>query len=70
MKEFGAFWQAPENRLYACPAKEVLAELNKRLQGSGKKAVSARALAKSHVPYEIPQEMSAVLRAVEESTFD
>jgi energy-coupling factor transporter ATP-binding protein EcfA2 len=70
MKEFSTFWQDPDRRLYSCPAKDVLAELNKLLQGTGKKAVSTRALAKSHAPYEIPQEMSAFLRQVEESSFD
>jgi hypothetical protein len=68
--EFDMFWQDPERRLYACPAKEVITELNKRLQGSGKKAVSARALAKSHLAYEIAPEMIALLRHVEESTLD
>lgn len=67
-REFDIFWQDPDKRLYACPAKEVLAELNKRLQASGKKAVSTRALAKSHLAYEIAPEMIALLRSVEETT--
>lgn len=40
------------------------------MQGSGKKAVSARALARSHLAYEIPWEMVALLRDVEEMTLD
>ena len=67
-KEFDEFWKDPEVQLYACPAKDVIAELNKRLQGSGKKAVSARALASSHLAYEISSEMVALLRHVEETT--
>jgi AAA domain, putative AbiEii toxin, Type IV TA system len=69
-KEFDIFWQDPHNRLYACPAKDVITELNKRLQGSGKKAVSARALARSHQAYEIAPEMVAILRRIEESALD
>ena len=68
--EFDTFWQDPQARLHACPAKDVIAELNKRLQGSGKKAVSARALARSHLAYEIPSEMVALLRDAEETALD
>jgi hypothetical protein len=67
-KEFDTFWQDPQTRLYACPAKDVITELNKHLQGSGKKAVSARALARSHLAYEIAPEMVALLRHIEETT--
>jgi predicted ATP-dependent endonuclease of OLD family len=67
-KEFDELWKDPEFQLYACPAKDVIAELNKRLQGSGKKAISARALASSHLAYEIAPEMVALLRNVEEAT--
>jgi predicted ATPase len=66
-EEFDEFWQDREERLYSCPAKDVIAEINKRLQGSGKKAISARALASSHRAYEIAPEMVAVLRSVEEA---
>jgi hypothetical protein len=68
--EFDEFWRDPDARLHACPAKDVIAEFNKRLQGSGKKAVSARALARSHLAYEIAPEMVALLRRVEETTLD
>lgn len=69
-EEFDAFWQDRQTRLHSCPAKDFITELNKRLQRSGKKAISARGLAGSHRAYEIAPEMVAVLRNVEEAAFE
>lgn len=65
--EFDSFWQDSQRRLHSCPAKEVLSELNKKLHSLGAKAVSVRMLASSHRAYEVPPELVAVLRKVEEA---
>jgi energy-coupling factor transporter ATP-binding protein EcfA2 len=65
-REFDAAWRNPEYRLYACPAKDVFSELNNRLQSMKARAVTVRALASAHRPYEIPSELIRVLRKVEE----
>jgi energy-coupling factor transporter ATP-binding protein EcfA2 len=67
-KEFDLLWQDPQARLHTCPAKDVISELNKKLRDRGSRAVSARSLASAHRAYEIPPEMVALLRKVEEAT--
>jgi predicted ATP-dependent endonuclease of OLD family len=66
LEDFDALWAEEENRLDLCPAKEVLSQLNQRLQASGKKAVSAVAIAREMREDEIPAEMAAVLRQIED----
>jgi hypothetical protein len=65
-REFDAAWRDRQYRLYACPAKDVLSELNNRLRSLNARAVSVRAIASAHRPYEIPTELISVLRKVEE----
>jgi energy-coupling factor transporter ATP-binding protein EcfA2 len=65
-REFDIAWRDSRYRLYACPAKEVFSDLNRRLQGMKARAVTVRALANAHRPYEIPTELVRVLRKVEE----
>jgi hypothetical protein len=45
--DFDRLWADPGERLLLCPAKEVLAELNRRLQKGGFSAVSATKLARN-----------------------
>jgi len=68
--EFDQRWQDALWRLYSCPAKDVLSELNQRLRDGGYRSVSVRALASEHRAYEIPPEMIALLRRVEETTIE
>jgi energy-coupling factor transporter ATP-binding protein EcfA2 len=67
-KEFDLLWRDPQARLHACPAKDVISELNKKLRDRGSRSVSARSLASAHRAYEISSEMVALLRKVEEAT--
>jgi hypothetical protein len=57
-------WTDPEERLWACPGKDVISELNKRLQAAHFKAVSAKALSRALLPEEIPSELSAALLTI------
>jgi predicted ATPase len=65
-QEFDMAWRDPRYRLYSCPAKDVLSELNNKLRSIHARAVSVRSLASAHRPYEIPTELISVLRKVEE----
>jgi energy-coupling factor transporter ATP-binding protein EcfA2 len=69
-EEFDIKWHDPLWRLYACPAKDVLSELNRRLRDGGYRSISVRSLATAHRAYEIPPEMVALLRRVEEATIE
>lgn len=62
--EFDRLWADPEFRLRTCPPKQVLAAFNTWLQASGKKAVSARYLARAHRADEIPAEMANLLTRI------
>ena len=60
--EFEEKWDnGREWRLYACPAKDVLSGLNRRLQAGGRKAVTASALSSKMRADEIPPEMRDLL---------
>lgn len=67
-REFEPKWQDFDYRLHACPAKDVISELNKKLRDNSNRPVSVRSLAAAHRAYEIPSEMVAILRRVEEAT--
>lgn len=60
-----AIWSSPTDRLSRVPGKDLLASLNRYLQGAGKSVVSARRLAASLRPEEIDPEMAAVILEVE-----
>ena len=66
-EEFDDKWNDPSSRLYFCPAKDIIADLNIALREGGYRSVSVRALAREHRAHEIPSEMVALLRRVEES---
>jgi hypothetical protein len=66
LADFDTLWSHEEGRLDLCPAKEVLSQLNQRLQASGKKAVSAVAIARELREDEIPREMATVVRQIED----
>lgn len=69
-KVFDLNWQDSQWRLYSCPAKDVLSALNRELHDRKYKPVSVRALASNHRAYEIPSEMVAILRSVEEAAME
>lgn len=64
-KRADTIWNDPSRRLNACGGKELLSRLNARLQAAGHKATSARGLARSLNPGEIPDEMKSVLESIE-----
>lgn len=64
-RSFDERWADPIFRMEHCPAKDVIAKLNIRLQAQGWKAVSVRSLASAHRIGEIDDEMSSVLHAIE-----
>jgi hypothetical protein len=51
--------------LHTCGGKKLLSQLNARLQAADHKATSARRLAGSLRPDEIPDEMKSVLDSIE-----
>jgi hypothetical protein len=63
--EFDLAWSGNDFRIANCPPKMVLSELNRRLQESGRQAVSTSALARAHRVVEIDAEVAETLRAVE-----
>ena len=64
--EFARLWEEESKRLGLCPAKEVLAYVNGRLQEGGQTAVSFRQLARTLTDNEVPDELRRTLVAVEE----
>jgi AAA domain, putative AbiEii toxin, Type IV TA system len=62
---FDALWADPAGRRFLCPAKDVLSELNQRLQAEGHKAVTARRLAGDLRAAEIPAEAEQLVTDVE-----
>jgi hypothetical protein len=65
LRDFEALWREPKNHLALCPAKEVMAELNQRLQGAKHKAVSSVALARKLLPNEIALELADLVMEIE-----
>jgi len=65
LRDFDRLWGAAGNRLFLCPAKEVVSELNQRLQTGGHNAVSPVGLARVLRQDEIPDEMTVVLGEIE-----
>jgi energy-coupling factor transporter ATP-binding protein EcfA2 len=63
--ELSAIWQSAEQRLWKCPAKEVISRLNDALRAYGHRAVSPRGLARSMNSVEVPDEMVRVLRRID-----
>jgi hypothetical protein len=66
LEDFDQLWSEEPNRINLCPAKEVFSQLNRRLQASGAKSVSPRALAKELRKDEIAAEMATLVRRIEE----
>jgi hypothetical protein len=66
LQDFDQLWSEESNRINLCPAKQVLSQLNQRLQAAGTKAVSASSLAKELRKDEIAVEMVTLVRAIEE----
>jgi energy-coupling factor transporter ATP-binding protein EcfA2 len=60
-----AIWGEPQRRLHACGGKDLIRLVNQRLQKGGHKPVTVPGLATTLRPDEIPDEMKAVLKAVE-----
>jgi energy-coupling factor transporter ATP-binding protein EcfA2 len=60
-----ANWQDLDWRLSVCPAKEVLAGLNRRLQMAKKPTVSAYKVAVAMRREEVPTEMASILRRID-----
>ena len=57
-------WVEPSTRLALCPAKEVLAALNRQLQKDGRKALSPRRLSMGLLVEEVADEMKTVLEDI------
>jgi putative AbiEii toxin of type IV toxin-antitoxin system len=57
-------WKDPEIRIRRCPAKEVIAAMNTRLQEAGHRTISASLLSREIYPDEVPEEMRNVLRHI------
>jgi hypothetical protein len=64
--DFDRLWSEESNRINLCPAKQVLSQLNRRIQAAGSKAVSASALAKELRKDEIAGEMVTLVKEIEE----
>jgi len=58
-------WKDPGARLWRCPPKDVLSELNGALQNRGKQAISVERLASSLRADDVPDEMKKVIHRVE-----
>lgn len=65
-KELDLVWSDPSARVALCPAKDLLARVNERLQQEGHKAVSFPALSKTLRPDDISVEMADVLLRIDE----
>ncbi|GGO07060.1 hypothetical protein GCM10011574_20220 [Microbispora bryophytorum] len=63
-QEFRAKWGSLDFRYSNCPPKDVLAEMNRFLQGVGFKAVSFEGIAKNVKVEEVPEEMVQVLMEI------
>lgn len=66
LEDFDRLWDEESNRINLCPAKDVLSQLNQRIQASGAKAVSPVALAKELRKTEIATEMATVVEKIED----
>jgi len=64
--ELDLIWNDREERIARCPAKDLLARVNERLQSVGYTAVSSGALSRHLRAEEIPEEMSRVLLRIDE----
>jgi energy-coupling factor transporter ATP-binding protein EcfA2 len=64
-QDFDALWETKEWRLRAAPAKEVLSGLNAKLQASGHRSVSPRAISKALRRDELDDEIVYVLLEAE-----
>jgi hypothetical protein len=65
LEEFERLWSVHADRINLCPAKDVLSQLNARLQTAGAKAVSAVAIARELRDDEIADEMTMLIREIE-----
>lgn len=66
MSEFKTQWPGEDFRYSKCPPKEVLAQLNRKLQENGHKAVSFEGIAKNIRQAEMGSEIISVLRRIDE----
>jgi hypothetical protein len=57
-------WTDPTQRLYRCPAKEVLSAVNQELAASGHKTLTFSAIIRRLRPQEVPDEMSNIIRSI------
>jgi hypothetical protein len=64
-RSFDERWVDPRFRMEHCPAKQVIAKCNIRLQALGRKSVSVRSLASTHRIREIDDEMASMLQVIE-----
>jgi hypothetical protein len=65
--EFDAVWQSHDERLAMCPPKDLLSDLNKKLQAGGWSTLSFEALAKALTEDEVPSEVVNVLDRIEDA---
>ena len=65
---FDREWTSEAYRLKTCPPKQIISQLNIRLQASNKKAVSAIGLARAHRKSEVDPEMKSVLEGLDRLT--
>jgi ABC-type thiamine transport system ATPase subunit len=63
--EFDKLWKDPLYRLRVCPPKQVISQLNQKLQKEGLKPVSLTGLARAHRKSEIPAEVADLLLEIE-----
>jgi predicted ATPase len=64
-EEFAKLWVDRDWRRRMCPPKDVISEVNRKLQDSGKTAVSVRSLSRELRAHEIPGEMRDALLDIE-----
>ncbi len=62
---FDTAWRSAKYRLKVCPPKQIVAQLNQKLQANGHRAVSMAALARAHRAAEIPEEVKGLLTDIE-----
>ena len=63
-RELEACWVDVEGRMARCPAKDLISELNSRLQAAGHGTISASLLSREVRMDEIPDEMTNLLRHI------
>jgi hypothetical protein len=63
--QFEQLWAEEDKRLALCPPKQLISGLNAKLQANGFKATSIVAIARAHKVSEVPEEVSALLNAIE-----